>query len=155
MPDCTIEAQLGAFARKTDADLRRKKEIRAEDLMIESLVAEGFPSTNIERVGSQKIGFDIRAHRVIDDHTGQIEVRRIEVKGNTKGTPIQLTVNEWYKIQQLTETYWLYVVWYQLGMPELVRIQNPAVKLDHAMREVIASRFFEIPAEAINQHLGR
>jgi hypothetical protein len=147
-PDRAAEAQLGVFARETDVELRHKKEIRAEDLTIESLVAEGFPSTSIERVGSQKIGFDIRAHRVIDEHTGQIEVRRIEVKGYTRGTPIQLTVNEWYKAQQLTETYWLYVVWNPLGTPEPVRIQNPAIKLDHAKREVIASRFFEIPAEA-------
>jgi superfamily II DNA or RNA helicase len=154
-PDRDIEAQIGAFARETDAGLRRQKEIRAEDLTIESLVAEGFPGTSIERVGSQKIGFDIRAHRVIDEHTGQIEVRRIEVKGYAMGTPIQLTVNEWYKAQQLAETYWLYVIWDPLEQPELVRIQNPAVKLDHAKREVVASRFFEIPAEAINQHAAR
>lgn len=154
-PDQNIEAQLGAFARETDTDLRRQKEIRAEDLTIESLIAEGFPHAGIERVGSQKIGFDIRAHRVIDEHTGQIEVRRIEVKGYAKGTPIQLTVNEWYKAQQLAETYWLYVIWDPLEQPELVRIHNPAVKLDHAKREIVASRFFEIPAEAINQQAIR
>jgi SNF2 family DNA or RNA helicase len=154
-PDRNIEAQLGAFARETDAALRRQKEIRAEDLTIESLVAEGFSHAGIERVGSQKIGFDIRAHRVIDEHTGQIEVRRIEVKGYAKGTSIQLTVNEWYKAQQLAETYWLYVIWDPLEQPELVRIHNPAMKLDHAKREIVASRFFEIPANAINQYGGR
>jgi hypothetical protein len=74
------------------------------------------------------------------------------VKGYTQGAPIQLTTNEWYKAQQLAETYWLYVVWNPLEEhPELVRIQNPASKLDHAKREVVASRFFEIPAEAIEQ----
>jgi hypothetical protein len=151
-----IEAQLGAFARETDVELRRQKELRAEDLTIESLIAEGFSLAGIERVGSQKIGFDIRAHRVIDEHTGQIEVRRIEVKGYSRGNPIQLTVNEWYKAQQLAETYWLYVIWNPLEPnAELVRIQNPAVKLDHAKREIVASRFFEIPAEAINQHSMR
>jgi len=52
--------------------------------------------------------------------------------------------------QQLGETYWLYVVWDPLGpKPELVRIQNPAVRLDHAKREIVAARFFEIPAEAV------
>src|SRR5439155_25712825 len=128
-PDKDIEAQLGSLARETDTELRRKKEIRAEDITIEALVAEGFSSMGIERVGSQKIGFDIRAHRVIDEHTGQIEVRRVEVKGYTRGNPIQLTVNEWYKAQQLAETYWLYVIWDPLEPnAELVRIQNPAVK---------------------------
>lgn len=42
-----------------------------------------------------------------------------------------------------------------LGNPELVRIQNLAVKLDHAKREIVAVRFFEIPAEVIQQIGGR
>lgn len=33
------------------------------------------------------------------------------MKGYAKGTPIHLTVNEWYKARQLAQTYWLYVVW--------------------------------------------
>ena len=82
-------------------------------------------------------------------------MRRIEVKGYARGTSIQLTVNEWYKAQQLAETYWLYVVWDPLEKPELVRIHNSAVKLDHAKREIVASRFFEISVEAINQHAVR
>jgi adenine-specific DNA methylase len=42
------------------------------------------------------------------------------------------------------------VVWDPLGpAPELVRIQNPAIRLDHAKREIVAARFFEIPAEAV------
>jgi hypothetical protein len=30
-----------------------------------------------------------------------------------------------------------------------VRIQNPAARLDHAKREIVAARFFEIPPEAV------
>ncbi len=117
------------------------------------MVDEGFPRDQIERVGHLKIGFDIRAHRVRDAATGEIEVRRIEVKGRMRGLPVRLTTNEWYKAQQLAETYWLAVVWDPLGPnPELVPpIQDPATKLDHAKREIIAARFFEIPADAINQ----
>jgi len=33
--------------------------------------------------------------------------------------------------------------------PELVRIHDPAAKLDHAKREIVAARFYEIPAEAV------
>jgi hypothetical protein len=63
---------------------------------------------------------------------------------------VRLTTNEWYKAQQLAETYWLYVVWEPLSRtPELVRIQNPAVRLDHAKQEIVAARFFEIAAEAV------
>jgi hypothetical protein len=52
--------------------------------------------------------------------------------------------------QQLGEAYWLYVVWDPLGpAPELRRVQDPAATLDHAKREVIATRFYDIPAEAI------
>jgi len=150
VPDQEIEEQLGVFAPETDAELRKRKEIAAEDIVIRHLLDEGFPADGIERVGSQKIGFDIRAQRVIDPQTGDIEVRRIEVKGYTHGNPIQLTVNEWYKAQQLGTTYWLYVVWNPLEDDyELIRVHHPAEKLDHAKREVVMARCFEIPADAI------
>jgi hypothetical protein len=72
------------------------------------------------------------------------------VKGRERGQPIRLTTNEWYKATQLAETYWLYIVWNPLGNnPELVRIQNPAIVLDHAKKEIV--RFFEITAEAIQK----
>ena len=126
--------------------------LAAEDKVIEALIAEGFPPDRIERVGHLKLGFDIRAHKIADEATGEVFVKRIEVKGRLRGQPVRLTTNEWYKAQQLAETYWLYVVWSPLGdSPELVRIHNPAVKLDHAKREIIAARFYEIPAEAIDQ----
>jgi hypothetical protein len=67
------------------------------------------------------------------------------LKGAAKGQK-----GPWKKAQQLAETYWLYVVWDPLcESPELVRIHNPAVKLDHAKREIVAARFYEIPAEVI------
>ncbi|MFH1009845.1 MAG: hypothetical protein V1784_01245, partial [bacterium] len=56
----------------------------------------------------------------------------------------------WYKAQQLADTYWLSVVWDPTGSdPEHVAIKNPAATLDHAKREIMAARFYEIPAEAI------
>jgi hypothetical protein len=46
-------------------------------------------------------------------------------------------------------------VWDPLGQsPELVSIQNPVQKLDHAKREIIASRYYEIPAEAFGRRLA-
>ena len=113
-------------------------------------MAEGFPRERIERVGHLKLGFDIRAHRIADEATGAVLVKRVEVKGRQRGQPVRLTANEWYKAQQLEETYWLYVVWDPLSAsPEMVRIQNPAARLDHAKREIVAARYYEIPAEAI------
>ncbi len=67
-----------------------------------------------------------------------------------RGQPIRLTTNEWYKANQLGDSYWLYVVWDPLenSDSEPIRIQNPAKKLDHVKREIVAARFFEIPVEA-------
>ncbi|HRT71530.1 MAG TPA: DUF3883 domain-containing protein [Syntrophales bacterium] len=114
---------------------------------------EKFISTkNIRRVGHLKLGFDIRAHRIADEATGEIFVKRIEVKGCLRGQPVRLTTNEWYKAQQLAETYWLYVVWAPLDdSPELVCIHNPVAKLDHAKREIVSARFYEISAEALER----
>ena len=149
-PEGDLASQLGVLGREKDADLRKRKELRAEEIVIEDLVAEGFPKENIQRVGNLKLGFDLRAHRVIDPASGAIEVRRIEVKGYSRGNDIQMTTNEWYKAQQLGSTYWLYVVWDPLGeKPEVVRIQNPAEKLDYAKREIVLARMFAIPAAAI------
>jgi superfamily II DNA or RNA helicase len=149
-PDADTQTQLADLAEELDPNIRRQSEIAAEDKVIEALVAEGFPQDRIERVGHLKLGFDIRAHRIADEATGEVFVKRVEVKGRLRGQPVRLTTNEWYKAQQLAETYWLYVVWNPLGdSPELVRIHNPVAKLDHAKREIVAARFYEIPAEAI------
>lgn len=144
------QAELVDFADEPDLNIRRQSELAAEEKVIESLIAEGFSKECIDRIGHLKIGFDIRAHRIADEATGEIFVKRIEVKGRLRGQPVRLTTNEWYKAQQLAETYWLYVVWDPLGKsPELLRIQNPAAKLDHTKREIVAARFYEISADAI------
>ena len=156
VPDANTAAQLAVLADEIDPNIRRQSEIAAEDKVVEALVAEGFPPDRIERVGHLKLGFDIRAHRIADEATGEVFVKRIEVKGRLRGQPVRLTTNEWYKAQQLAETYWLYVVWNPLGeLPELVCIQNPVNKLDHAKREIVAARFYEIPADAVQQAAGK
>jgi len=151
-PDAETQAQLADLADELDPNIRRQSEIAAEDKVFEALVAEGFPHDRIERVGHLKLGFDVRAHKIIDDATGEILVKRIEVKGRLRGQPVRLTTNEWFKAQQLAETYWLYVVWDPLGdSPELVRVHNPAATLDHAKRQIAAARFYEISADAVQQ----
>jgi hypothetical protein len=61
-----------------------------------------------------------------------------------------LITNEWYKATQLGDSYWLDVAWDPLENldAELIRIQNPAQKMDHVKREIVAARFFEIPSGA-------
>ena len=149
-PAADTQVQLAGLSDELDPNIRRQSEIAAEEKVIEALVAEGFPKERIERVGHLKLGFDIRAHRIADEATGEVFVKRVEVKGRLRGQPVRLTTNEWYKAAQLAETYWLYVVWDPLGdSPEVVSIHNPVAKLDHAKREIVAARFYEIPAEAV------
>ncbi len=149
-PGIDTTAQIADFSDELDPNIRRKSELAAEDLVVKALIAEGFPQNRIERIGHLKHGFDIRAHRIVDEATGEILVKRIEVKGRRRGQPVRLTTNEWIKAQHLSSTYWLYVVWDPLSnSPELMRIHNPAVKLDHAKREIVSSRFFEIPADEV------
>ena len=135
-----------------DPEVRRMSEIAAEDVVIAYESGRGF---ECERVGHLKIGFDVRSLGPADPQTGYRDpvtgIRRIEVKGRRRGQPIRLTTNEWYKATQLADSYWLYVVWNPLDNPdaEPMRIQNPAKHLDHAKREVIAARYYDIPADAI------
>jgi len=148
----SVEEQIGAVLDDLDPEVRRKSEIAAEDVVIAYESGRGF---ECERVGHLKIGFDVRSLGPADPQTGYRDpvtgIRRIEVKGRRRGQPIRLTTNEWYKATQLADSYWLYVVWNPLDSPdaEPMRIQNPAKHLDHAKREVVAARYYDIPADAI------
>jgi hypothetical protein len=148
----SVEEQIGAVIDDLDPEVRRKSEIAAEDVVIAYEAGRGF---ECERVGHLKIGFDVRSIGPADPQTGYRDpvtgIRRIEVKGRQRGQPIRLTTNEWYKATQLGDSYWLYVIWNPLENPDPqpVRIQNPAKHLDHAKREVIAARYYDIPADAI------
>ena len=150
----SYETELIDLAKKIDPETRRKIEFAAEDIVIQYEASQG---RECERVGHLKIGFDIRSVAPGDPQTGYRDpvtgVRRIEVKGRKKDQPIRLTANEWYKATQLSDSYWLYVVWDPLENRDVepIRIQNPAQKLDHVKREVVAARFFEIPASAIGE----
>ena len=148
---------IAALAEDLDSALRRRIELAAEDVVV---AYEESQRRECERVGHQKIGFDIRSLGLPDPQTGYRDpvtgVRRIEVKGRKRGQPVRLTTNEWYKAQQLGDTYWLYVVRDPLDAPDPVplMVQNPARHLDHAKREVVAARYYDIPAEALERVAG-
>jgi superfamily II DNA or RNA helicase len=137
-----------------DANVRQRSETAAEDMAVAYETGRGWET---ERVGHLKIGFDVRSLGPADPQTGYRDpvegIRRIEVKGRTRGHSICLTTNEWYKATHLGDSYWLYVVWDPLGdKAELLVIRNPAAKLDHVKKEIVAARYFDIPADAIKQH---
>jgi len=136
-----------------DPGIKRRVELAAEDIVIAYEEANG---RECERVGHCNLGFDIRSiHQ--DKKAGYwdtiIDVRRIEVKGRKRGEPVRLTENEWRRAQSLGNTYWLYVVWDPLNNPDALpkRINNPAKYLEHAANEVVASRYYDISAKAIDE----
>ena len=154
LPPNTAFDSFPELAAEQDAGLKRRVELAAENIVV---AYEEARSRECERVGRLKIGFDIRSLAAPDPQTGYRDpvagVRRIEVKGRRAGRPIRLTTNEWYKAQQLGDTYWLYVVWDPLENPDAmpVMIQNPAKHLDYAKKEVVAARYYDVPANAVEQ----
>jgi superfamily II DNA or RNA helicase len=152
-PDADIASTMRQWGIDTDPESRRRKELAAEKITVNDLVAEGFPRELIQRVAHEKLtGFDYRAQRALDVTLGTMEVRRVEVKGYTEGNPIQLEHSEWTKAQQLGDTYWLYVVWNPLDAnARLVKIQNPYRVLEHAVKHREIIRRYEIPASAIDK----
>jgi superfamily II DNA or RNA helicase len=135
-----------------DPYTKRQCELAAEAVVIAYENRRGWET---EKVGHLKIGFDVRSLGPVDSETGYRDpvngVRRIEVKGRKKGQAIRLTTNEWYKAQQLGDSFWLYVVWNPLQDPDPVpvMIQNPAKFLEHAAKPVVAARFYDISADFI------
>ena len=154
LPPDTDTDRFLELVEEPDPALTRRVELAAEDVVVACEEAQG---RECERVGHQKIGFDIRSLAPPDPQTGYRDpvtgVRRIEVKGRKRGQPVRLTTNEWYKAQQLGDTYWLYVVWDPLDDPDPtpLMIRNPAKHLDYAKREVVAARYYDLPAEAVEQ----
>ena len=152
-PDTESDTLLGLID-ELEPELKRRIELAAEDVVV---AYEQSQKRECERVGHQKVGFDIRSLAAPDPQTGYRDpvtgVRRIEVKGRKRGMPVRLTTNEWYKAQQLGDTYWLYVVWNPLQSPDPVpvMIQNPAKHLDYAKKEVVAARYYDLPAKAVEQ----
>ena len=137
-----------------DHDLKRRVELAAEDRVVAYETRRGW---SCERVGHLKLGFDIRSLGPADPQIGYRDpaegIRRIEVKGRTRGQSVRLTTNEWYKATQLGDSYWLYVVWDPLieATAEPLLIRNPVRQLDYCKREIIAARYYDIPADAIEQ----
>ena len=111
----------------------------------------------VDGVHEKNLGFDVRSLGPADPQTGYRDpvdgIRRIAVKGRKRGQPIRLTTNEWYKATQPGDSYWLYVVWDPLDKPEPepLRIRNPSKELDHAKKEVIAARYYDMSAQAVEQ----
>lgn len=76
-----------------------------------------------EDVGAQNLGYDVRST------SKEFLKRYIEVKGRSGTGGIMLSENEMFRLGQLGDSAWLYIVYNCKSTPELVRIQNPAKNL--------------------------
>jgi SNF2 family DNA or RNA helicase len=95
-------------------------------------------------------GFDIRSVRSSAD--GEVEVRRIEVKG--RGAPtgdVGLYRTEWYAAQRWGEGFLLYVVYEATSdRPRLVRIQDPFGTLSN-VTEINQITGYRVPGASIEE----
>lgn len=112
--------------------------------------AQGREPTDVShrRDGS---GFDIRSIYV-DPETGDIDLRRIEVKGRSASSgDVGLYRTEWYAAQRFRDGFWLYVV-YGAGTGEerLVTIQDPWARLRN-VEEISQVTGYRVPAASIEE----
>jgi hypothetical protein len=110
------------------ANHQRAKKIgdKAEILVVQYLESTGF---NVEHLGGNNPGFDIRA---TDLNTG--EVFFVEVKGilgywNLMG--FSLSKTQMHKCQSHGNNYWLFVVENIVNKPNLYKLINPASRIDN------------------------
>jgi len=96
-------------------------------------------------------GFDIRSV-AYDDETGEVEVRRIEVKGRSAPAgDVGLYRTEWYAAQRFGDGYWLYVVYGAgSGSERLVTIQDPATRL-RGVQEIAQVTGYRVPGDSVEQ----
>jgi superfamily II DNA or RNA helicase len=94
-------------------------------------------------------GFDIRSTR-INPETGELEVRRIEVKGRSgRREDVGLYRTEWFAAQRFRAGFWLYVVYGAArGEEQLIRIQDPYGALD-GVEEIAQITGYRVPAASI------
>lgn len=95
-------------------------------------------------------GFDIRSVRQLPD--GQLEVRRIEVKGRGAAVgDVGLYRTEWYAAERWRDGFWLYVVYSARSNPRLVRIQDPFGTLAN-VKKITQVTGFRVPGASISAH---
>lgn len=92
-------------------------ELTAMNVAMEYEHANGWKPEDVSQLN---LGYDIKS--VSSDLTK----RYIEVKGRSAAGGIMLSENEMYRLGQLGDSAWLYIVLHCKSKPELIRINNPA-----------------------------
>jgi superfamily II DNA or RNA helicase len=95
-------------------------------------------------------GFDIRSVR--RTHSGEVEVRRIEVKGRSAAVgDVGLYRTEWYAAERWGPDFWLYVIYQAISdQRRLVRIQDPFRTLRNVAK-ISQITGYRVPAASIEE----
>lgn len=102
-----------------------KRDDEVERIAIEvAMEFEANDGWTCEDVGSQNLGYDLKSA------DPQLIKRYIEVKGRAADGGVMLSENEMYRLTQLGELAWLYIVINCKTKPELFRIHNPGNNLN-------------------------
>jgi len=96
-------------------------------------------------------GFDIRSVG-LDVTTGDLEIRRIEVKGRSSPTgDVGLYRTEWRAAERFGPGFWLYIVYDAVGdAPRLVTIQDPFARLRN-VEKITQVTAYRVPSASIEE----
>jgi hypothetical protein len=95
-------------------------------------------------------GFDIRSVR--HTQSGEVEVRRIEVKGRSAAVgDVGLYRTEWYAAERWGPGFWLYVIYQAISdQRRLVRVQDPFRTLRNVAK-ISQITGYRVPAASIEE----
>lgn len=119
---CAFVVPLNQVEYKNHYGMQRDDEVE----QISMNVASGYERDNDwipEDVSSLNLGYDIRST------SKELLKRYIEIKGRAGIGGIMLSENEMFRLGQLGDSAWLYIVYNCKSKPELVRINNPGKNL--------------------------
>ena len=126
--------------RDTPHGKRAVSDPEIERIAVETVMAyEMRRGWKVQSVENENRGFDLISRRPHpEDPDTAVEVRFIEVKGQSVVNEVPLSPNEFRTAERLRKDYWLYAVFNCATQPEVHVIQDPArlgwqpiIKLDH------------------------
>jgi hypothetical protein len=119
---CAFVVPLNQVEYQNHYDMKRDDEVE-QIAMHTAMEFEQNRGWSPEDVGVQNLGYDIRS-------TSKEYLKRyIEVKGRSGEGGVMLSENEMFRLGQLGDSAWLYIIYNCKSTPELIRIQNPAKNL--------------------------
>lgn len=116
---CALIVPLSGLEFHSHTGMHRDDEVELIAMKV-AMEFEGANGWNPEDVAKLNLGYDIRS--INKDLTK----RYIEVKGRSTEGGVMLSENEMYRLGQLGDSAWLYIVLKCKSKPELIRLNNPA-----------------------------